>query len=491
MTPTLARTPPARANAGRLLIDGAWVDGDRTFTVRHKVTGVDLAQAASASRDQVHAAVTAAERSFERRPLTPYERYEILHRAADGLVARSDEMLATIIAESGFTVSDANGEVDRCHQTLLLSAEEAKRVHGEMVPLDGAPGQANRLGFTIRMPRGVVVAITPFNSPLNTVAHKIAPALAAGNTVVLKPASATPLTASLLAEIILDAGLPPAHLNLGQGSGRDVGQWLTADARVAVYTFTGSTEVGRGIQGAIGLRRSSLELGSISSTIVCDDADLERAVPRCVNASFRKAGQVCTSVQRLYAQRPIVNDLVERLVARVRAAKVGDPYDPGTLVGPMIDEREAERAQAWVCEATAAGADVAYGGGRNGAVLEPTIIVGARPDMRVMCQEIFAPVISIVPFDSYDDALAQVNETPYGLAAGVFTQDIDRAMQAARRLRVGAVHINETSSSRVDLMPYGGVKDSGFGREGPRYAIEEMTEERLVTLSLWIGSASA
>ena len=484
MSVAVARTPPSRANAGRLLIDGTWVDGDGTFIVRHAVTGDDLVAAARASRDQVHSAVAAARRSFERHALTPYERYDILHRAAEGLGSRRAAVLATIIAETGFTVSDANGEIDRCYQTLLLSAEEAKRVHGEMVPLDGAPGQAHRLGFTIRVPRGVVAAITPFNSPLNTVAHKIAPALAAGNTVVLKPASATPLTASLLCEILLDAGLPPSHLNLVQGGGRDVGQWLTAERDVAFYAFTGSTEVGRDIQQAIGLRRSSLELGSISSTIVCDDANLERAVPRCVNASFRKAGQVCTSVQRLYAHRSIADRLVDRLVARVRAAKVGDPYDAATLVGPMIEEREAARAQAWICEATAAGAEVAHGGGRNGALLEPTIIVGARPDMRVMCQEIFAPVISIVPFDSFDDALAQVNETPYGLAAGVFTQDIDRAMQASRRLRVGAVHINETSSSRVDLMPYGGVKDSGFGREGPRYAIEEMTEERLVTISL-------
>jgi succinate-semialdehyde dehydrogenase/glutarate-semialdehyde dehydrogenase len=479
-----------RANAGRLLINGAWVDGDGAFIVCHKVTGADLAEAARASRDHVRAAVAAAQRSFERHVLTPYDRYEILRRAAEGLAQRREEMLATIVAETGFTVSDANGEVDRGYQTLLLSAEEAKRVHGEMVPLDGAPGQANRLGFTIRVPRGVVAAITPFNSPLNTVAHKIAPALAAGNTVVLKPASATPLSASLLCELLLDAGLPPAHLNLVQGGGREVGQWLTSDPDVAFYTFTGSTEVGRDIQQAIGLRRASLELGSISSTIVCDDADLGRAVPRCVNASFRKAGQVCTSVQRLYVHRSITNMLVDRLVARVRAAKVGDPYDAATLVGPMIDEREAERAQAWICEATAAGAELAHGGRRDGAVLEPTIIVDAQPDMRVMCQEIFAPVIAIVPFDSFDDALTQVNATPYGLAAGVFTQDIDRAMQASRRLRVGAVHINETSSSRVDLMPYGGVKDSGFGREGPRYAIEEMTEERLVTISLSGGSPS-
>jgi succinate-semialdehyde dehydrogenase/glutarate-semialdehyde dehydrogenase len=396
---------------------------------------------------------------------------------------RRAELLATIVAESGFTISDAGGEVDRCIQTLLLSGEEAKRVHGEMVPIDGASGQSHRLAFTLRVPRGVVAAITPFNSPLNTVAHKVAPALAAGNTVVLKPASVTPLSAGILCDILLGAGLPKGHLNLVHGGGAGVGRWLTEEPDIAFYTFTGSTEVGRRIQEAIGLRRSSLELGSISSTIVCEDADLEWALPRCVNASFRKAGQVCTSVQRLYVQRTVAERFTGMLLDRTRAAKVGDPYDPATLVGPMIDEREAARAEEWVRAAVAGGAELATGGGRSGALLDPVILRRVRPDMRVMCEEIFAPVISIVEFDSFEETLDQVNATPYGLAAGVFTRDIDRALRASRRLHVGSVHINETSSSRVDLMPYGGVKDSGFGREGPKYAIEEMTEERLVTIS--------
>jgi succinate-semialdehyde dehydrogenase/glutarate-semialdehyde dehydrogenase len=466
-----------------MLIGGTWVDGERTFTVRNKVTGEMLCEAASASRAQVTAAVGAARESFERLALAPYQRYEVLHRAATAVAARRAELLATIVAETGFTISDAGGEVDRCIQTLLISGEEAKRVHGAMVPIEGAPGQSHRLGFTLRVPRGVVAAITPFNSPLNTVAHKVAPALAAGNTVVLKPASVTPLSAGILCEILLDAGLPAAHLNLVHGGGGDVGRWLTEEEGIAFYTFTGSTSVGRRIQEAIGLRRSALELGSISSTIVCDDADLEWALPRCVNASFRKAGQVCTSVQRLHVQRAIVDKFTAMLRERTRAAKVGDPYDVATLVGPMIDEREAVRAEEWVRAAVAGGAALVTGGGRSGAVLEPTILRGVRPDMRVMCEEIFAPVISIVEFDSFEETLDQVNATPYGLAAGVFTRDIDRALRASRRLRVGSVHINETSSSRVDLMPYGGVKDSGFGREGPKYAIEEMTEERLVTIS--------
>ncbi|HEY9517514.1 MAG TPA: aldehyde dehydrogenase family protein [Gemmatimonadaceae bacterium] len=480
----IARTPELSSESGLLLIDGAWVSGKEAFTVRNKATGAPLCEVAHAERDQVDAAVAAARRSFAREPLDPYARYEVLTRAAALLHERRAHLIATIVAETGFTVSDSAGEVDRCIQTFLLSGEEAKRISGEMVPLSGAPGQAHRIGFTIRVPRGVVAAITPFNSPLNTVAHKVAPALAAGNTVVLKPSSMTPLTAALLCQMLLDAGLPPSHINLVHGSGAEVGDSLTRNEDVAFYTFTGSTATGREIQRSIGLRRSSLELGSIACTIVCDDADLERAVQRCVNAGYRKAGQVCTSVQRLYVQRSIAARFTEMLAERVKLSKAGDPYDYGTLVGPMIAEREARRAESWVNEAVASGARLAAGGGRDGALMEPVLLTGASRTMRVMSQEIFAPVISLVHFDSFDEALAEVDSTEYGLATGIFTRDIDRALHACRRLQVGAVHINETSSSRVDLMPYGGVKASGFGREGPRYAIEEMTEERLITISL-------
>jgi acyl-CoA reductase-like NAD-dependent aldehyde dehydrogenase len=450
-----------------------------------KVTGGAPARVPAATQAQVASAVHAAKESFERNKLTPYQRYEVLHRAASLVADRREQLLHTIIRETGFTISDAGGEVDRCIQTLLVSGEEAKRVHGEMVPLDGAPGQSHRIGFTIRVPRGVVAAITPFNAPLNTVAHKVAPALAAGNTVVLKPASCTPHTADLFCAILLDAGLPAGHINVVHGGGSDVGRWLTEDRGIAFYTFTGSTAVGQQIRQSIGMRSASLELGSISSTIVCDDADLEWAAPRCVNAAFRKAGQVCTSVQRLYVHESVVDRFTEMMVERVRHAKIGDPFDPATLVGPMIDEREAIRAHEWIVEAVQQGARIAFGGTRDGALLGPTILLNTAKQMRVMCEEIFAPVISIVPFAVLDEAIDEVNDTPYGLAAGVFTADINRALLASRRLQVGSVHINETSSSRVDLMPYGGTKESGIGREGPRYAIQEMTEERLVTIS-WI-----
>jgi acyl-CoA reductase-like NAD-dependent aldehyde dehydrogenase len=466
-----------------LVIDGEAVSGETTLPVVDKFTGHPIAEVACASRAQVARAVQAAAAAFAAKRLTPYERYAILSRAAQLVQERKAEFIETIVAESGFTVSDGEMEVARTTQTLMISAEEAKRIHGEMIPLDGAPGVTNRIGFTIRVPVGVVCAITPFNSPLNTVAHKVAPALAAGNSVVLKPASATPISAVLFCRLLIDAGLPPGYINLVNGTGRDIGAWLLEQEAIRFYTFTGSTAVGRAIQRGAGLRRTQLELGSVSSTIVCDDANLAWAAPRCVNASFRKAGQVCTSVQRLFVQEGILDSFVEQLVARTTAAKVGDPRDPATLVGPMIAEREAERAEAWVKEAIAQGARVATGGRREGALFYPTIVLNATPQMRVMCEEVFAPIISIVPFRAIDDAIRQVNDTRYGLAAGLFTSSIGTALLAARELDVGTLHVNETSSSRVDLMPYGGVKDSGFGREGPKYAIREMTEERLVTMT--------
>jgi succinate-semialdehyde dehydrogenase/glutarate-semialdehyde dehydrogenase len=468
----------------KLFVGGRWLDGAGAFPVKDKYAGRVIARAARADRGHVRAAVAAARRAFKETPLEPYRRYEILARASELVKARSKELADTISAETGFTVADAAGEVGRAQQTLLISAEEAKRVTGEMVPIEAAPGQANRFGFTLRVPLGVVAAITPFNAPLNTVLHKVAPALAAGNTVVLKPASYTPVSAVRVCEILTEAGLPPGHLNLVMGGGGDAGLWLLEEPDVRFYTFTGSTAVGRVIQEKAGLRRTQLELGNISATIVAEDADLEWAVPRCAGAGFRKAGQVCTSVQRLYVQEDIAKAFGERLAAAALKTKTGDPKDPATQVGPMIDLKEAERAEAWIGEAVNGGARALAGNRREGALYHPTVLADANPSMRVMSEEIFAPVISVVPYRTLEEAIERVNATSYGLAAGIFTSDLKTAMTAARRIECGSVHINETSSSRVDLMPYGGVKDSGFGREGPRYAIREMTDERTITVSL-------
>jgi succinate-semialdehyde dehydrogenase / glutarate-semialdehyde dehydrogenase len=474
----------AVAERAKLLIGGQWVAGSETIPVTDKFTGAVIGAADRASRDQVAAAVAAARHSFETVRLDAYERYRILQKASELIESRRTQLADTITAESGIPVSDALNEVTRTVQTFLISAEEGKRLAGEVVPIEAAPGNAHRMAFTIRVPRGVVCGITSFNSPLNMVAHKVAPALASGNTVVIKPPQATPFSAAKLFEILLEAGIPSGHINLVQGPGSEIGGWLVENRDIAFYTFTGSTAVGKELQRTVGLRPIALELGSIAGTIICDDADLKRAAPRCANSAFRRAGQACTSTQRLFVHENVLPEFLQLFVDATRKLKVGDPHDPATAVGPMISEAEAKRAEEWIGDGVKSGARILEGGRRAGALLYPTILADVRPDMRVVCEEIFAPVVSVIPFASIDDAIAQINATPFGLAAGVFTQDINRAMQAARRLHVGIVHINEPSSSRVDLMPFAGVKDSGLGREGPKYAMREMTEERLVTISL-------
>jgi len=483
-SPPAMNDTQAVVSSGTLFIDGAWTRGTATFPVIDKFSGGVVGTAERASKEQVDRAVAAARRSFQTVQLEPYDRYRILMKAAQLIEERRDALVDTIVAEAGFPVTDASNEVSRSAQTFIVSAEEGKRLSGEMVPIESAPGHAHRMAYTIRVPRGVVCGITSFNSPLNMVAHKVAPALASGNTVVIKPPQATPLSAALLVQVLLDAGLPPGHVNLVQGPGAEIGGWLVANKTIAFYTFTGSTEVGKQLQQSVGLRPVALELGSIAATIVCEDADLERAATRCANSAFRRAGQACTSVQRLFVDAKIAGEFLERFVAATRRLPVGDPHDPKTIVGPMISEAEARRAQDWVQAAVQQGARIVQGGQREGALLYPTILTDVRPDMRVMCDEIFGPVVSVVPFDALDDAITQVNSTSFGLAAGLFTRDVMRAMATARRLHVGVVHINEPSSSRVDLMPFAGVKDSGVGREGPKYAMREMTEERLVTISL-------
>ncbi|MDQ7844063.1 MAG: aldehyde dehydrogenase family protein [Armatimonadota bacterium] len=472
--------PAIRDGPHGLLIGGEWVAAPAQAPVVDKFTGEAVAWVAQAGEDHVRAAVDAAHRAFQDGAIPPRERFGILSRTAEAVATRREEIARIMIAETGFTWRDVRTDIARAVQTLQLSAEEAKRLGGEVLPIQAAPGFERALAFTLRVPLGVVAAITPFNSPLNTVCHKIAPALAAGNSVVLKPATPTPLSALWLAERLLEAGLPPGWLNVLTGPGGSLGRWLVEDPRVRFVTFTGSTAVGREIQARIGLRRSCMELGNVSATIVCADAELDRAVPLVTAGAFRKAGQVCTSVQRLYVEQPVYDELVDRLAAAARALRVGNPWDEATDVGPMISESKAAEAQAWVEEAAAAGAQVVTGGRRQGTLLDPTVLVDVPPDARVVCDEIFAPVVSVVPCQSFDEAVERVNEGPYGLQAGVFTRDLRKALTAARRLAVGGVIVNGSSSTRADLMPYGGTKQSGFGREGPRYAIEELTEVRTV-----------
>jgi acyl-CoA reductase-like NAD-dependent aldehyde dehydrogenase len=466
-----------------ILIDGQWLAGTGPSTaVLDKHTLQPFATLTTADADQVHRAIDVAHAAFRAGAPVAFERGLVLERAAQLVEARADEFVRTMQREAGFTQSDAQGEVRRCVQTLKLSAEEARRLAGDVIPLAGAPGAAGRLGFTLRVPLGVVAAITPFNSPLNTVTHKVAPAFAAGNAVILKPASYTPLTACLLAEVLLEAGIPKGLLSVLHGSAPVV-QRLQADDRVRFFAFTGSTEVGRLIQQAAGLRRTQMELGSIACTILCDDAKLDMALPKVLNAGYRKAGQVCTSVQLLLVHESLVAEVETRLGQMVQGLSFGDPQDPQTFVGPVISEDNAIRIEKWIDEAISKGAKRLAGGARQGAVVPPTLLTNISGTMKVGCNEIFGPVVCIVPFKTLPQAIARVNATPFGLATGLFTNRLTDALTAAQQLEVGGVHINETSSSRVDLMPYGGSKDSGFGREGPHYAVHEMTEERIVTFT--------
>lgn len=466
-----------------ILIAGQWVAGESTQTLYDKFDEQPYAEMAVASAEQVDAAIASAQAAVEGSRIPPYRRYEILMDSARLLEARSPALRELMRHEAGFTIADADNEIRRCIQTLQLSAEEAKRLSGELIPMEAAAGMKDRLGFTIRVPRGVVCCITPFNSPLNTVAHKIAPALAGGNSVVLKPANLTPVTAVELCRALLDAGLPPELLQLVNGPGGRVGRQLLEDPRIAYYAFTGSTRVGKEIQQAAGLRGVQLELGSIASTIVCHDADIGLAIPKIINAGFRKAGQVCTSVQRLFVDRRIAGEFTTRFVAATQATRTGDPADPATLIGPMISREAAQRAQSWVEEAIAGGAELLSGGRLEGRLMQPTILRNVRDGMRVYCDEIFAPVVCLIEYDDLADAIRRANDSPYGLAAGLFTCDLSTALRTAQQMNFGGVHINEASSARVDVMPFGGVKDSGFGREGPAYAIREMTEERLITIA--------
>lgn len=468
--------------AQALLTGSEWVPTGDVLEVANKYTGEVYATVALSDDAQTDRAVAAASNAFERVSLSPHQRYEILARAADLVAERRAELVADIVGESGFTRKDADTEVTRATVTLRLSAEEATRLTGELVPIEGAPGVKGKFAFTQRKPLGVVCAITPFNSPLNTLLHKVGPAIAAGNAVVLKPSVLTPVTAVRICEIFRDAGLPEGWLNLVIGPGSTAGQQLLRDERIAFYHFTGSTETGRIVRREIGLRGAALELGNISATIVCADGDVALAAKQCAPSAYRKAGQVCTSVQLIYVHEDVFDDFLQRFQASTEALAVGDPADERTEVGPLIAPTEADRVQAWIEEARHGGARVVTGGERDRSVIQPTVLTDVAEDHAVVCKEVFGPVASVIPFTDLDEAIGRVNRSPYGLAAGAYTRDLVTFSKLAHGVRTGTLHINSTSSSRVDLMPFGGVKLSGNGKEGPHYAVREMTEERLIVL---------
>ena len=429
------------------------------------------------------AAGAAVEAAAVMRALPAYERAAILMRAHADLVSRREEIGRTIAGEVGKAIRDALAEADRGAQTFHVAAEEARRIGGETIPMDLAPHGRKRVAFTRRFPIGPVAAISPFNFPFNLSAHKLAPAVAAGNPVVLKPATKTPLSALILADALDRAGLPKGALSVLPMS-RETGDRLVTDERFKLLTFTGSSAVGWGMKARAGKKKLVLELGGNAGVIVDDTADLAFAAKRIAAGGFALAGQSCISVQRVYVQRTVFDRLSALLVELVEALKVGDPLEPSTDVGPMIDEGEAARVEQWVAEAVRDGATVLTGGKRLGpALYAPTVLAGVPEDAKVCMQEAFAPLVGLYPFDDFSDALARVNRSSYGLQAGVFTNDLLRTLDAFDALEVGGVIVNDVSAWRIDHMPYGGVKDSGLGREGPRYAIEELTEQKLIVIN--------
>nr|WP_231619539.1 aldehyde dehydrogenase family protein [Fictibacillus sp. 5RED26] len=443
---------------------------------------VEAAIARSEKKD-VDEAVEGAKEAYKE-TFSAYDRYLVLTNAARLLLEKKEEFARVLVAEVGKPIRDSRVEVERAAQTLEISAEEAKRIHGEGVPVESAPGSENRMAFTLRVPVGVIAAITPFNVPLNLVCHKIGPALAAGNAVVLKPAEVTPLCALMLAEVFKEAGLPDGRLQVITGDGAEVGGWLLENQDVKMFTFTGSPRVGEIIRQKAGLRKVSLELGNNSATIVHKDADLEKAAALIANKSFNNAGQVCISVQRVYVHQDVKTPFIQLLKDKTEQLQSGNPLDETTDIGPMIRQAEAERVEEWVNEAVADGATLVTGGRRNGAFYEPTILSDVKSDMKVCKQEVFGPVVGIDTYATIDEVIEQVNDSDYGLQAGLFTNDLAFAMKAAKEIEVGGLIVNDASAYRVDHMPYGGVKKSGTGKEGPRYAIEEMTEERIIVLNL-------
>ncbi len=462
-------------------IGGQWVKTAERRPVRLPFDGSVVAQVGVAGPDEVEAAVSAAGAAARlMREMTAAERAAILHKAYHRLLERSEEIALAVSSESGKPLREARVEVERASQTLLFSAEEAHRLAGEVVPMEAAPAGKGHWAMTVREPLGVIAAITPFNFPLNLSMHKIAPALAAGNAVVHKPASATPLSALLLAEILHECGLPAGALNVIPGPGGTIGDLLTQHPGVAMVTFTGSPDVGVRIRNLAGMKRVTLELGNNSALIVDQDADLEEAARRAVPGSFANSGQVCISIQRIYVHRRAADEFIERFLEGARALRMGHPHDPATEISSLINEAEAARVEEWIREAVEAGARLLTGGERRGAVMRPAVLAHVPPHVRLSCREAFGPVVGINLYDTLDQAIELVNRSDYGLQAGIYTRDLSKAFAAARRLEVGGVMINEIPQYRVDHMPYGGIKLSGMGREGPKYAVEEMTECKLI-----------
>jgi len=485
MSPTsvLQRAAATQPTEIPMLIGGGWRAAKASYPVYDPYRGSVVAQAPRSSLADLDAALDAAVAAKAKAAATPaYERAALLRRAGELVVERAGAIAEIMARETGKAIKDAKAEIVRSQDTLSLSAEEAVRIEGEHVPLDASAMGAGKICFMLRFPIGVVAGITPFNAPFNLACHKIAPAIAAGNTLVLKAPPQAPGVIHALAQIFVDAGTPAGVLNVLYGE--EVGPALVRDPRVDFVTFTGSSRVGAEIKAASGLRRVALELGGNGVTIVHEDASIADAAPVCARNAMRLAGQSCISVQSVYVHRSIYRDFVDRVVAEAKKVKLGDPLDPATDVGTLIDERAAQRVESWIVEATKGGAKLLAGGKRNGAQIEPTVLADVDPKQNVVCEEVFGPVISLIPYDDIDAVFHTVSNSRFGLQTGVFTKSMEIAIRAVRNIRTGGVILNGSSTWRTDQLAYGGVKDSGIGREGPHYSIRDMTEERLVLFNL-------
>lgn len=469
----------------KMILGGKQVGAGEEFPVVNPFDGSVLDTVPAAGAAEIEMALELAVSGAKiLRQTTGYQRSLWLDAAGRRLQEQSEPLAELISKEEGKILAEARHEVQRAIATIELSAEEAKRIQGQMVPLEGSASGANKIGFTMRVPCGVVVAITPFNFPLNLVAHKVGPALAAGNAVILKPASDTPLSALRLVEILLESGFPPPAVGCLTGSGRAIGEALCRDARVRKISFTGSHEVGEAICRAAGVKRVTMELGSNAPLIIIADADLEKVVDATIATGYSNAGQVCISTQRVLVESARHGDYLDLLRAKVAKLRTGNPLDPGVAVGPMIRRAEAERVVEWIAEAAGQGADILVGGERHGSIVTPAVLANVKPMMRVARDELFGPAVCVAKFDHIDEAIAAANDSRYGLAAGIFTENLGWAMRFLREVEAGNLHVNWGPQWRADLMPYGGLKDSGFGKEGPAHAIREMTEEKMAVIHL-------
>jgi acyl-CoA reductase-like NAD-dependent aldehyde dehydrogenase len=465
-------------------VDGKWIEEGELLEIKAPYDQSVIAQVFQGTRQHAEAALAAAVKAFgTTRRLPAFERQRVLRRVAQAISERKDEFSRTLAQEAGKPIKAARTEVERAIFTFNVAAEESTRIYGEVLPLDWQEFTAGRWGIVRRFPLGPVAGITPFNFPLNLVAHKVAPAIAAGCPMVLKPAPQTPLSALLLAEAVQQAGWPDGGLNVLPLSNEDA-SLLVTDERIKLISFTGSAPVGWAIKRNAGKKKVVLELGGNAGVIVHNDADVIYAAERCVAGGFGYAGQTCISVQRILVERSVYGQFTDALLAGVGKLKMGDPLQNTTDVGPLIRESDAARAADWVQEAVRGGARLLCGGQRNGQMLEPTVLTGTKPEMKVNCQEVFAPVVTVEPYDNFEAAVREINNSPYGLQAGIFTRDAKLLFQAYEELEVGSVIAGDIPSFRIDHMPYGGIKDSGLGREGLTYAIEEMTEPKLLVMNL-------